>query len=177
MLSTDMFSYQAYARMGSLYGANPYLHGPHAIALDSLYPFIGAKWVGTPTAYGPLFTVFSYLLAPLSIVASVFAYKAIAAISSLVMVTLVWNAARLRGLDPVKAAALVGLNPLIVVYGVDGGHNDLLMAGLMVAGITLALERRPLLGILVCTVAATVKLPALAAAVFIAAAWIRSEEN
>ena len=31
------------------------------------------------------------------------------------------------GIDPVKAVALVGLNPLIVVYGVGGGHNDLLM--------------------------------------------------
>ena len=28
LLSTDVFSYQAYARMGAIYGANPYLHGP-----------------------------------------------------------------------------------------------------------------------------------------------------
>ena len=81
----------------------------------------------TPTVYGPLFTALSYLLAPLSIPASVIAYKAIAAVSSLAVVALVWNGARLRGIDPVKAAALVGLNPLIVVYGVGGGHNDLLM--------------------------------------------------
>src|SRR5947209_3954082 len=33
LLSTDVFSYQAYARMGDVYGANPYLQGPHAIAL------------------------------------------------------------------------------------------------------------------------------------------------
>ena len=32
LVSTDVFSYQAYARMGSMYGANPYLHGPSAIA-------------------------------------------------------------------------------------------------------------------------------------------------
>ena len=30
-------------------------------------------------------------------------------------------------MDPVKAVALVGLNPLLVIYGVGGGHNDLLM--------------------------------------------------
>ena len=94
-----------------MYGANPYLQGPHAIALDPIYPFIGAKWVTTPTAYGPLFTVLSYALAPLSIAASALAYKAIAAIASLALVGIVWNAARLRGLDPVRAAALVGLNP------------------------------------------------------------------
>ncbi len=53
-----------------------------------------------------------------------------------------WNAARLRGLDPVKAAALVGLNPLVVVYAVGGGHNDLLMLAAVMAGIYLMLQHR-----------------------------------
>ena len=44
LLSTDVFSYGAYGRMGALYGANPYLHGPYAISLDPFYPLIGAKW-------------------------------------------------------------------------------------------------------------------------------------
>ncbi len=161
LLSTDVFSYQAYARMGSMYGANPYLQGPHAIALDSVYPFIGWKWVSTPTAYGPVFTLFSYLLAPLSIAASALAYKAIAALSSLVLVALVWNAARLRGLDPVRAAALVGLNPLLVVYGVGGGHNDLLMLALLVAGIYLMLAHRERAGGGAIVLAAAVKLTAV----------------
>jgi alpha-1,6-mannosyltransferase len=142
MLSTDVFSYQAYARIGALYGSNPYLQGPHAILLDPVYPFIGAKWVSMPTAYGPVFTVLSYLLAPLSIAASALSYKAIAAVSSLALVGFVWNAARLRGLDPVRSAALVGLNPLIVVWGVGGGHNDLLMLAALSAGIYLMLQQR-----------------------------------
>ena len=50
-----------------------------------------------------------------------------------------WRCARLRGIDPVRAVALVGLNPLLIVYGVGGGHNDLLML-LAVAGSRL---RRP----------------------------------
>ncbi len=146
LASTDIFSYQFYGRMGELYGANPYLSGPHAIALDPLYPYIGKNWIATPTVYGPVFTALSYLLAPLSIPASVLAYKAIAAVSSLAIVALVWNGARLRGVDPVKAAALVGLNPLILVFGVGGGHNDLLMLVPMVAGIVLLLQRRGRLG-------------------------------
>ena len=161
LLSTDVFSYQAYARMGSLYGANPYLQGPHAIALDSVYPFIGWKWVSTPTAYGPVFTVLSYVLAPLSIAASALAYKAIAALSSLALVALVWNAARLRGLDPVRAAALVGLNPLLVVYGVGGGHNDLLMLAILTAGIYLMLAHRERAGAGAIVLAAAVKLTAV----------------
>jgi hypothetical protein len=142
LFSTDIFSYGAYGRIGALYGANPYLHGPSAIALDPLYPFIGAQWVTTPTAYGPLFTALSYVLAPLDIAANVLAYKAIAAMSSVVIVVVIWKAARLRGLDPVKAVALVGLNPLIVVYGVGGGHNDLLMLAILVTGVYMLLQQR-----------------------------------
>lgn len=143
LLSTDIFSYSAYGRMGAHYGANPYLHGPIAIpSVDPLYPFIGAKWVTTPSAYGPVFTALSYALAPLSVAASVLAYKAIAAIAGLVTVAVVWNAARWRGVDPVKAVALVGLNPLIVIYGVGGGHNDLLMLALMTAGLYAILQHR-----------------------------------
>jgi hypothetical protein len=142
LVSTDVFSYQFYGRIGATYHANPYLAGPYALHLDPLYYFIGSKWYGTPTVYGPLFTALSYLLAPLSMPADVLAYKAIAAVSSLAIVALVWNAARLRGVDPVKAAALVGLNPLIVVYGVGGGHNDLLMLVPFMAGVVLLLQRR-----------------------------------
>jgi alpha-1,6-mannosyltransferase len=158
MLSTDIFSYGAYGRMGTLYGANPYLHGPSAIALDPVYPFIGAKWVTTPSAYGPVFTAFSYVLAPLSVASSVVAYKALAALASLATVALVWNAARWRGVDPVKAAALVGLNPVTVIYGVGGGHNDLLMVAAIVAGIYAILQHRDRAGGGLLSLAAGIKL-------------------
>jgi alpha-1,6-mannosyltransferase len=140
LLSTDIFSYVAYGRLGALHGANPYLHGPSAIALDPVYPFLAARWMHTPTAYGPLFTALSYLLAPLNVAWNVLAYKAIAAISSLVIVVVVWHASRLRGLNPVKAVALVGLNPVIVVYGVGGGHNDLLTLAIMLTGVYVLLR-------------------------------------
>jgi Glycosyltransferase family 87 len=146
LASTDIFSYQAYARMGDLYATNPYTHGPHAIALDAVFPYVGAKWSYIPSAYGPVFTTFSYLLAPLSIAASAFAYKAIAAVAGIALVAVVWHCARLRGKDPVRAAALVGLNPLLVVYGLGGGHNDLLMLLAAVGGIYAILASRERLG-------------------------------
>jgi alpha-1,6-mannosyltransferase len=146
LASTDIFSYQAYARMGGVYATNPYTHGPYAINPDPVFQYIGAKWWNIPSVYGPVFTVFSYLLAPLTIAASVFAYKSIAAVASLALVAVVWRSARLRGIDPVKAAALVGLNPLLVIYGVGGGHNDLLMLLVMVGGVYAVLASRPGLG-------------------------------
>ena len=170
LLSTDVFSYQAYARIGAVYGANPYLYGPHAFALDPLFPYIGAKWSYIPSAYGPVFTTLSYLLAPLSIAASVVAYKSIAAMASLAIVALVWNAARLRGLNPVKAAALVGLNPLLVLYGVGGGHNDLLMLLATVAGVYAFLIHRERLSGGVMILAVGIKLTAGLVAPFALAA-------
>jgi hypothetical protein len=160
LLSTDIFSYGAYARMGAVYGANPYLHGPSAIPLDPLNSLIGAQWVSTPTVYGPLFTALSYLLVPLGIAANVFAYKAVAAISSLLIVGVVWHAARLRGLNSVKAVALVGLNPLIFMYGVGGGHNDLLMLAILVTGLYVLLQQRERSSGALIVVATAVKLTA-----------------
>jgi hypothetical protein len=160
LISTDVFSYQAYARMGADYGFNPYLHGPYAIRLDGVFPYVGAKWSYIPSAYGPVFTAFSYLLAPLTIAASVIAYKSIAAAASLALVAVVWRSAKLRGADPVRAAALVGLNPLLVVYGVGGGHNDLLMLLALAASLYAVLAGRERAGGALSIVAIGIKLTA-----------------
>ena len=161
LLSTDIFSYQFYSRMGAIYGMNPYLAGPHALALDPLFPYVGAKWAYTPTVYGPLFTAVSYIFAPLSVAASTLAYKSIAAASSLGTVALVWSSARLRGINPVRAAALVGLNPLTVIFGVGGGHNDLLMLVALMAGVYLLLLNRERASGAMMVVAAAVKVSAV----------------
>ncbi len=143
LFSTDIFSYVAYGRMAALHGINPYLHGPRWIALDPYFHFVGSQWTAVPTAYSPLFTALSGVLAPLDVAASVIAYKGIAAVSSLVIVVMVWNTARLRGMDPVRAAALVGLNPVIAVWGVGGGHNDLLMLAVLMTGVYVLLKGAP----------------------------------
>ncbi|HTX47042.1 MAG TPA: glycosyltransferase 87 family protein [Solirubrobacteraceae bacterium] len=176
LLSTDVFSYEIYARMGTLYSANPYLHGPHAIALDPLYSYIDSKWVYTPTTYGPLFTALSYLLTPLSIAAGALAYRAIAVLSSLGCVALIWRGAKLRGVNPSRAAVLFGLNPLVVMYGVGGGHNDLLMLLLVVAGLVATLEYRERSGAGLIVLGAAVKLTgALLLPFALARSWAHNE--
>jgi hypothetical protein len=160
LLSTDLFSYIAYGRLGGTYGINPYLYGPNVISFDPLYHLVGLQWTHTPTAYGPLFTALSYPLAGLNIATNVFAYKGIAALSLLAVVVLVWRSAQLRGIDPIKAVALVGLNPVIVIYGVGGGHNDLLMLALLVAGIYVLLRQREGTGGAMIMAATAIKLTA-----------------
>src|SRR5262249_4280297 len=60
---------------------------------------------------------------------------------------------------------------------IGGAHNDVVMIGMLVAGVTVALRGRPVLGVAICALAATVKLPALAGVVFIIIAWARSEPD
>lgn len=158
LVSTDIFSYEAYARMGARYGINPYLNGPTAIRLDGIFPYVGARWSSTPSVYGPLFTAGSYLLAPASVAASVVAEKSVATAASLGLVALVWRCARRRSVEPVRAVALVGLNPLLVVYGVGGGHNDLLMLLALGGSLAMLLARRDALGGALAVLAIAIKL-------------------
>jgi alpha-1,6-mannosyltransferase len=160
LFSSDVFSYTAYSRMGAIYNANPYLHGPSAIPLQGLHSLIGAQWMTTPSAYGPLFTALSYLLVPLDVAANVLAYKAVAAASSLILILLVWRAASLRGLSSVRAAVLVGLNPVIVLYGVGGGHNDLMMLAILAAALYVLIQERERRGGALIVTATAVKLTA-----------------
>ncbi|HTT95454.1 MAG TPA: polyprenol phosphomannose-dependent alpha 1,6 mannosyltransferase MptB [Solirubrobacterales bacterium] len=160
LFSSDVFSYAAYSRMGAVYGSNPYLHGPTAIPLGGLHSLIGPQWLTTPSAYGPLFTALSYLLVPFDIAANVLAYKALAAVSSLILILLVWRAASLRGLSPVRAAVLVGLNPVIVLYGVGGGHNDLMMLAILAAALHVLIGERERRGGALIVAATAVKLTA-----------------
>jgi alpha-1,6-mannosyltransferase len=158
ILSTDMFSYVAYSRLGALYHINPYLHGPEAISSDALYPFVSPRWITTPTVYGPLFTALGYVLASFDVAAQVLVYKLAAAVSGLFVVVIVWRAAALRGLNQTKAVVLVGLNPVVILYGVGGGHNDLLMLAILMAAVYLGLRQRDGASGALLAVAAAVKL-------------------
>jgi hypothetical protein len=142
LLSTDVFSYIAYARMGVLHGINPYLHGPIAIKGDPIFKYVGSDWHHTATAYGPLYTLFSYPLALLGMTGALLMMKFAALLASYGTLALTWRCARTRGLDPVVALLAVGANPLYVIYGLGGAHNDLIMTFFMMAAVALTLAGR-----------------------------------
>jgi hypothetical protein len=68
--------------------------------------------------------------------------KVLAQLASFGTLALTWRCARARGLDPVWGILAVGANPLYVIYGVGGAHNDLLMLLLMMAAVSLTLSKR-----------------------------------
>jgi Glycosyltransferase family 87 len=144
LLSRDVFNYVDYARLGALHDLNPYRHGPIAAHGDPIFPF--TRWRHTPSIYGPLFTLVSYPLASLGLIATLWSFKAIAGAASLGCVALVWRCALRVGASPVFAVLLVGLNPVLLVYAVGGAHNDVLALLPLTAGMAFAVERRGALG-------------------------------
>jgi alpha-1,6-mannosyltransferase len=140
LFSADVFGYIDYARLGAVHGLDPYTHGAADAPGDPAAQFV--RWHDVASPYGPLFTLVSYALAHLSVAVTLWVYKAIAAIAGLGCVALVWRLAARTGQEPRRAAILVGLNPLFVVYGVGGAHNDLLLELLVLGAVAYALRGR-----------------------------------
>ncbi|HTC73824.1 MAG TPA: polyprenol phosphomannose-dependent alpha 1,6 mannosyltransferase MptB, partial [Solirubrobacteraceae bacterium] len=143
LISTDVFSYIAYARMAVEHGLNPYTHGPIAIHHDPVFRYVGRDWDRVATAYGPLYTLLSYPLAPLGVVGALWGMKLEALLASAGTLALTWRCARARGLDPVLAILVIGANPLYVLYALGGAHNDLIMMLAMMAAVSLMVVGTP----------------------------------
>src|SRR3954452_7599772 len=141
LLSADLFGYIDYARIGAVHGLDPYANGPASAPHDAVFAFM--RWRGDlPSPYGPLFTLGSYALAPLSVAVSFWVLKALAAVASLAIVWLVWDCARRLEIDPMPAAMLIGLNPLVLVWALGGAHNDLIVVAAVTGGVWLAVAGR-----------------------------------
>ncbi len=142
LLSHDVYSYVAYARLGVRHGLDPYVHPPLAAPADPAYADV--TWTEATSAYGPLFTLATYPLAWLPIGVAVGVLKAVAALSVLGIAALVSRLAAWRGADPLRAAAFVALNPLVLVHVVGGAHNDGLTMLLAMLAVTALLSAREL---------------------------------
>jgi alpha-1,6-mannosyltransferase len=175
-----MYSYLA---QGALlhHGTNPYRVAPEALASwhrTALLGSVSPVWRHTTAPYGPLFLWLAGAVAGLAgshVTAGVTLLRLLELPGLALLGVFVPRLARRAGGDPIRATWLVLASPLTLLYLVGGGHNDALMAGLLVAGVTLALDRRPLAAIALCTLATAVKLPAAAGLALVVACWLRAE--
>ncbi len=142
LLSHDVYSYVDYARLGVRHGLDPYVYPPQAAPTDPAYADV--TWTEATSAYGPLFTLATYPLAWLPVDAAVAVLKAVAALSVLGIAALVSRIAAWRGIDPLRTAAFVALNPLVLVHVVGGAHNDGLTMLLAMASVAALLNTREL---------------------------------
>jgi alpha-1,6-mannosyltransferase len=158
ILSHDVYSYVDYARLGVHHGLDPYVYEPDSAPGDAAFAHV--TWIDAKSAYGPLFTLLTYPLAWLPVGVAVAVLKAVAAASVLGIAALVSRMAAGRGVDPLRAAAFVALNPLVLVHVVGGAHNDALTMLLATAGAAAILSRGEITGGAAFLAAAATKLSA-----------------
>ena len=175
-LGRDLWAYAAQGHLLEV-GVDPYRHGPSA-APGGLAAQVDPRWAHTPSPYGPGWLQLGRLAITVARHQPILSVLVLRLPSYLGLLLCCWAvshlARRLSGGDSAVAVWLGVANPLMIVLGVGGGHNDVLMLGLALAG--LAIATRPgwawlVLGTSVAAVAVVVKSPALLAVAFIGPLW------
>ena len=172
LFSRDVFSYFAQGKLVAA-GIDPYNNGVSAVPgwfNDGVDPM----WAEAPTPYGPFFLMIERGVAsllPTNPLVGALLLRLVAVAGVALMAWYVPRLAFLHGIDGSKALWLGVLNPLVLMHFVAGAHNDALMVGLMVAGITVAAEGKPIPGILLVALAGSVKPIALLALPFVGLLW------
>ena len=144
LLSRDVFTYAEAGRIAAQHHGDPYVVALSRFRRDPFVSVTSAQWLRHHTVYGPAFTLMSELVVRAwrtSPGAAILAFKALAAIGILgaTMCTLV-AARAVRPDRTAFAVAVVGLNPVVIVHTVGGGHVDAIIAGLLAAALAVALR-------------------------------------
>lgn len=140
--SRDVWSYVMYGRAVSRYHLSPYRTAPRDFPSDRMFHLVGRGWERTPSLYGPVFVAVAAAgtaAAGDSVLANRLFFQLLAAAA---LAACLWVLGRFTRGDP-GALAFLGLNPLIIVSVVNGGHNDLLVGAAVLGAVALVAAGRP----------------------------------
>lgn len=169
LFSRDIYSYIGQSQLAAS-GLDPYLVAPAALGAGPVLDSIATVWHHTPSPYGPLFVLLGhvvFLLGGKSVISEVLAFRALELVGLVIAGWAIAALARHQGHDPGLALWLGLLSPLALFSFVSSAHNDALMIGLLLVGLLLGTRGHLAWGIALCSLGATVKLPALAGVVFL----------
>ncbi|MEK9665109.1 MAG: polyprenol phosphomannose-dependent alpha 1,6 mannosyltransferase MptB [Candidatus Nanopelagicales bacterium] len=172
LFSRDVYSYFAQGRVLAI-GEDPYETGV-AVVDDWFQDGVDPMWAETPTPYGPFWLLLARGVANFAVDQPALAaliFRLVAVVGLALIVIYLPRLAFHHGIDPAKALWLGALNPLVVMHFVAGGHNDALMAGLVITGLTLASQRHGAGGAAAVALAGAVKPIALLALPFVGLLW------
>ncbi|MGW7612119.1 polyprenol phosphomannose-dependent alpha 1,6 mannosyltransferase MptB [Streptomyces sp. NPDC054766] len=162
LFSRDVYSYLAQGAMVDAH-IDVYVYGPAQLG-GPLADEVAPVWQQTTTPYGPVFLAVARGLSALTrgeIPAGLFGMRMVALLGVALMAAALPRLARHSGADPAAALWLGALNPLVLLHLVAGAHNDAIMLGLLGVGLAAARGRWPVVGIVLVTLAALVKAPAV----------------
>jgi alpha-1,6-mannosyltransferase len=176
-LAPLLVSVPVYLAQGALLrdGFDPYAVGPVAnpnTLLDNVSPI----WTITTAPYGPAFILVAKLVTMVvgnHVIAGTMLLR-LCMLPGLAL--LIWAAPRLAhhlGTDGALALWICVLNPLVLIHLMGGVHNEMLMVGLMAAGIALTFRGRHVLGVVLITAAIAVKATAGISLPFLVWVWMR----
>ena len=174
LFSRDAYSYAAQGEMVS-HHMNPYLYGPFELGNNAYTAPVDPLWGNSPAPYGPMFLQLDGFFARITFhneLATIVLLRLLALVGVLLIAACVPRLARLYHRDGAELFTLMVLNPVTIFHLIGGGHNDALMLGLLVAGLTMAKEKRPIVGIVLCALATAVKAPAALGIVYIGWSWL-----
>ncbi len=174
LFSRDVYSYAAQGEMVS-HHMNPYLYGPYQLGNNSFTAPVDPLWGNTPAPYGPLFLQIDGFFARITFhneLATIVLLRLLAYAGVLLIAFCIPRLARLYHRDGAELFTLAVLNPVVILHLIGGAHNDALMLGLLLAGITLAKEKRPVLGVILCALATAIKAPAAIGIIYIGWGWL-----
>jgi len=169
LFSRDSYSYAAQGEMMSR-GISPYLFGPAVLGVNAFSGLVDKLWADVTSPYGPVFLWIAGVNATVvhhDELLAVVGFRLLALVGVVMIGVFLPRLARSYGRDPSVAFVLAVLNPLVLLHLIAGAHNDALMLGLLVAGLWYAREGRPVVGVLLCTIGAMIKIPAFIGVVYI----------
>jgi alpha-1,6-mannosyltransferase len=173
LFSKDVFSYAAQGEMMSRH-INPYHYGPGTLGSGPYVSGVDPLWANTAAPYGPLFLMLAGWSASLTFHHALLTIELLRlqCVAGLALIAYcIPKLARSFGRDPGPAFVLAVLNPLTLLALVGGAHNDAIMIGLLLAGVTAARSFHPVWGIVLCALAASIKVPAAIGIVYVAWDW------
>jgi alpha-1,6-mannosyltransferase len=179
IFSRDVYSYAAQGDMVHR-AINPYVHGPSSLGSGPFLNLVDPLWRQAPAPYGPGWERLSGWIAGLArhdVLTAILGFRIVALVGVVLIALGIPVLARSIGRSGTVAFALAVLNPLVLLVLLGGAHNDALMLGLLVAGCGLARRNHVLAGLVLCALAAEVKVPALIGAAFIGWWWSRPEAS
>jgi alpha-1,6-mannosyltransferase len=174
LFSRDAYSYAAQGEMVS-HHMNPYLYGPFELGNNSYTAPVDSLWGNAPAPYGPLFLQLDGFFARVTFhneLATIVLLRLLALVGVLLIAACVPRLARLYHRDGAELFTLMVLNPVTLLHLIGGAHNDALMLGLLLAGLTAAKEKRPIVGILFCALATAIKAPAALGILYVGWSWL-----
>jgi len=131
-------------------------------------------WLNTPAPYGPLFMQLDGIITSLSMhheLPDLVMLRLLSLVGVALIAVSIPTLARSMRRDAGYVFTLAVLNPVTTLHLVGGAHNDALMLGFLLAGIAVAKRGRPVAGIVLCSLAAAVKVPAALGILYIAWDW------